>query len=601
MPKPKNKYDLRHLQNLARYQRQVEEIFRQAAVEAALIGTDIDSFDEKHPFSFEDYPRTRTRIEELLEELKTSLQVCIVNGIESEWTLANNKNNELSRQVFGDNIGKLSQEQYSRYFSTNESARDAFIVRKQQGLTISDRVWQYTNGFKNEIELGLDLGLRDGKPASEVARDLKQYLQHPDMLFRRVRDEHGILHLSQNAKQFHPGQGVYRSSYMNARRLAVTETNASYRTSDHLRWQQLDFVVGIEIHLSGNHTCLGRDGKPHEFRDMCDDLQGKYPKDFKFEGWHPHCRCYATSILKTDEEIAKDTEKLLRGEPLDGRSVNEVKDVPQGFKDWLEANKARAQRSYSIPSFITDNMKYVPEGYRELYASRMPYDTFAEYEAAMRYNKAHASFPKEITANNQELSRSLPVMQGKIMNFTEADAGKGNPDYVLPDATALGFKHNCQTCTVAYELRRRGFDVEAKGNPLQKNRKRLREMDKFYEKEADWTERFLNLDGTKADYRWSNSLIADTEEAKRAFIAGKTMEAGRYEVYCAWKGGGAHVFIVERTADGDLIWFDPQSGKKGRSIARYANSMKAGKIGVLRIDNKLINTKYAKRMLKARK
>ena len=43
--------------------------------------------------------------------------------------------------------------------------------------------------------------------------------------------------------------------------LAVTETNAAYRTADHERWQNLDFVVGIEIHLSGNHTCKGRDGK----------------------------------------------------------------------------------------------------------------------------------------------------------------------------------------------------------------------------------------------------------------------------------------------------------------------------------------------------
>ena len=107
-----------------------------------------------------------------------------------------------------------------------------------------------------------------------MARDLKQYLKHPDKLFRRVRDEHGILHFSKNAAAFHPGQGVYRSSYQNARRLAVTETNMAYRTADHERWQNQDFVVGIEIHLSGNHTCKGRDGKPHRFEDICDQLQG---------------------------------------------------------------------------------------------------------------------------------------------------------------------------------------------------------------------------------------------------------------------------------------------------------------------------------------
>ena len=102
--------------------------------------------------------------------------------------------------------------------------------------------------------MGLDLGIRSGKSAAAMTRDLRQYLQHPDKLFRRVRDEHGLLKLSQAAKDFHPGRGVYRSSYMNARRLAATETNIAYRTADHLRWQKMDFVVGIEIVLSNNHT-----------------------------------------------------------------------------------------------------------------------------------------------------------------------------------------------------------------------------------------------------------------------------------------------------------------------------------------------------------
>lgn len=60
--------------------------------------------------------------------------------------------------------------------------------------------------------------------------------------------------------------------------LAATETNMAYRAADYERWQQLDFVVGIRIELSNNHTCLGADGKPHRFHDICDDLQKKYPE-----------------------------------------------------------------------------------------------------------------------------------------------------------------------------------------------------------------------------------------------------------------------------------------------------------------------------------
>ena len=96
-----------------------------------------------------------------------------MNGIRSEWTLANNKNSELARQVFGDNVGKLTQEQYRRYFSTNDNAREAFEKRKVNGLNLSDRVWRYTDQVKAEIELGVDVGIRNGLSADELSRDLR--------------------------------------------------------------------------------------------------------------------------------------------------------------------------------------------------------------------------------------------------------------------------------------------------------------------------------------------------------------------------------------------------------------------------------------------
>ncbi len=194
--------------------------------------------------------------------------------------------------------------------------------------------------------------------SAQRCRDIRQYLRKPNELFRRVRDEHGQLHLSKRAAAYHPGQGVYRSSYKNARRLTATETNMAYETSDYERWQQLDFVVGIEVKLSGNHTCLGGDGKPHEFTDICDELAGKYPKTFKFTGWHPQCRCIAISILKTQEEMDAETQKILNGEPIDGGSVNTVDDVPQAFKDWCAANADRIDRAAergTLPYFLRDN------------------------------------------------------------------------------------------------------------------------------------------------------------------------------------------------------------------------------------------------------
>lgn len=598
-----NKYDKQHLRNLTAYERQVDAIYRAAVKEAAALGLSIRDLDPTRLFSFSDYPITRKRLESLLESLKSGLSAVIVNGVNHEWTLANNKNNELCRQVFGDNVGKLSNAQYRRYFKNNEEARDAFLARKVQGLNLSDRVWKYTNQFKEEIELGLDIGLRSGKAAERLQKDLQLFLQHPDMLFRRVRDEHGQLVLSKRAAAFHPGRGVYRSSYKNARRLAATETNIAYRSADFARWQDLDFVVGIRVVRSNNHPV----------EDICDELsapvgskavkgQGCYPKDFKFTGWHPHCRCHAETILKTEEEMMRDNARLLKGEEPLKESVNTVTGVPQEFKDWLKDNKERAKRSTSVPYFISDNEKYLPKGYKNLYALKTPYETYAEYEAAMRFNKKYADFTPEVLKNIRELDQTLPVMQGKIMNFTEADQQKGNPHFSDPDAKAEGYLINCQTCTMTYELRRRGFPVEALPN---KN-------DEFYKvwcpkNNLTWNDRFLNPDGSRP-IKTRPSVLRDTITAKVGFIEGATKETGRYELYLKWKSvrgrdGGAHVMIVERQKDGNLLWFDPQSGKHGSSkmFNGFMKSAVPVKLSVLRIDDKIINPKFSERFKKASK
>lgn len=356
MAKPKlSTWERKHLANISGYQRQIDRLYDDVLKEAARLGASLEIKGDSL-FSFDDYPALRKRVERLFSGLNSRMYGVIVNGIEAEWTLANNKNSELARQVFGSSVGKLSQAQYRRYFSTNDNAREAFINRQEAGLKLSDRVWRYTGQFKREIELGLDVGIRNGMSAADMTAELRGWLREPDRLFRRVRDEHGELQLSKNAAAYHPGQGVYRSSYKNARRLAATETNIAYRTADYQRWQQLDFVVGIEIKLSNNHTL-----NDEPFEDICDELKGRYPKDFKFTGWHPHCRCHAVTILKTQEEIEADTKKLLNGEPIDGESVNRVDDVPKEFEDWVKDNTSRIVKANKLPYFMTDNEKYVAD------------------------------------------------------------------------------------------------------------------------------------------------------------------------------------------------------------------------------------------------
>lgn len=340
-------YDKRHLNNLLKRAKSVEEMFDEAVKEAARAGAASGFNDPDRPFYIDDFPAVKRRIDELVTQLHDKVVYAIEEGDHEEWLLSCEKNDELV-EAMTRSIG-IPKEQISQWKQPNLEALSAFQARKINGLGLSDRVWSITEQFKQELELALDIGLGEGKSAADLTREVRRYLNDPERLFRRVRDKHGVLRLSKAAKAYHPGQGVYRSSYKNALRLTATENNIAYRTSDYNRWQQLDFVVGIEIRCSNNHPDY----------DVCDELKGKYPKDFKFTGWHPFCRCHAVPILKTAEEMAADNERIMKGEPLDGDSVNKVTSVPAAFDQWIADNKERAKGWSSMPYFVQQNPKYI--------------------------------------------------------------------------------------------------------------------------------------------------------------------------------------------------------------------------------------------------
>lgn len=351
-----DEYDKRHEDDEKDLEKDIREKFLEAILQAAVLVTLIRSFNKEKPFRFEDYPSTAESLKRLLDDLSSGLEDLISSAAILQWDLANMKNDSFSDSIFGDDADALPDWARSLYYARNEEARAVFMRRRIDGMDLSDRVWNLTLQFREEIEMAIDIGLRDGLSADQMSRRLRRYLNEPERLFRRVRDEHGVLHLSKAARAYHPGTGVYRSSYKNARRLAATETNIAYRTADNLRWQQQTFVVGIEIMLSNNHTC---NGEP--FHDICDELMGRYPKDFVFTGWHPLCRCIAVPVLKTDDEVTEDVRKILAGERPSPESANAVKDVPAKFTRWIEDNRERISRAKSLPYFMRDNEKYIPQ------------------------------------------------------------------------------------------------------------------------------------------------------------------------------------------------------------------------------------------------
>ena len=87
-------------------------------------------------------------------------------------------------------------------------------------------------------------------------------------------------------------------------------------------------------------------------------MAGEYPKDFKFWGWHPQCRCTTVPILKTWEQMEKDNERIIQGKrPL--KSKDAITEPPLEFRQWISNNHDKLSAAKVKPYFIQNNPKLI--------------------------------------------------------------------------------------------------------------------------------------------------------------------------------------------------------------------------------------------------
>jgi len=359
------------------YAANVGAVYRSALTEIINLvkGTELEA---GKPFSFSEYGYS-DEVTPILRSMYSRVYQIIRTGVEKEWLNANEHNDGLVKAIFGEH--SIEDNHFARFFQRNMDAMKAFFARKTgAGLNLSQKVWKYTGVFKDELEDALDLAIGEGTPANRLATQIQKYLNDPDRFYRRFRVKIGenedgtpkygrvwkrrifdaesgsYKWVDDDPRKYHPGRGVYRSSYRNAQRLARTETNIAYRTADYERWQQMPFVIGIEIKLSNNHP------EP----DICDDLKGIYPKTFKWSGWHPNCRCYQEPVLASPAELDKMLDNILDGkDPAGVDCANEVTAMPSTFKVWAKDNAERIDRATTagtLPYFLRDNQELVEKG-----------------------------------------------------------------------------------------------------------------------------------------------------------------------------------------------------------------------------------------------
>lgn len=339
IPNQKKKYQ--ELNNrLNRYVALVEQIYDTLNLEVAKAVSCTDySAESDKPFKWSDYPQTRKQIADIQMQFVDDIHSVIYRGTSEEWKNSNEVQDLMADKVLQAYDAIVDKKKYTVLYQTNSDALKSFQSRKDKGFNISDKLWKQSTIYKEELEAAISCAIQKGTSAITLSKQISKYLLDFPSLQKDYKEKYG--------SAMHLLDCEYRSI-----RLARSEINMAYRTAENERWKQMDFVVGYEIKLSSSH----HHRMPHG--DICDRLAGKYPKDFVWTGWHPNDLCYKIPILKTEEEFWE----------WDGRSdvstesVNEVKDVPDAFKQWVGANAYRieeAKKRRTLPYFVRDNQKRI--------------------------------------------------------------------------------------------------------------------------------------------------------------------------------------------------------------------------------------------------
>lgn len=189
--------------------------------------------------------------------------------------------------------------------------------------------------------------------------------------------------------------------------------------------------------------------------------------------------------------------------------------------------------------------------------------------------------PTTPVAPNQDLVDYLTRTQ-TVANSPEMAMKNTNPHY----SESKDYQENCQRCVWAYELQRRGYNVEAlptyKGDDLPRN--------------GNWK----GLSKNSSDWR-NNEFISGKNYKQEITNINNTMnnwgDGSRAIVRVVWKGGRTgHVFNIENHG-GKIKAYDGQTGKNV-DLNDYLSRTQRGYTFLLRTDNADIDMSQVSRYVK---
>lgn len=414
-------------QLFAAYNRRLGMLYSGYVKKLLSLGYNEDVLESDALFNFDNFPLLKARLEDIFNDYFQNSILCYKSGITDGVSLAYTHD--------GDALGQFSVLSDKALQNARKTAAATFIANRfnaKNGLNLAQSVWNYCQQTKSEFEMAMSNviadGLEKGTSAEEVGRRLRQYLNNPDMMYRRY---HTVKVLKNGQKKDvvtwrrkriidgrvrfveepleRVGQGVYRSARKNALRVARTEINAAYHKARNERWKNEPFVIGQHIHISPQHD-------PEEDADICDELEGYYPKDFNWDSWHSQCMCTSDPVMISGEERKQFYKRLAKGEDMTNYiSPNRVKDVPDQYKRYIEANGDKIVDAFKrgkLAWHLADNKSYWVKYLDATQRKEMGVKAMSRREAIQEIAKArHAKRNADKIQKNWTLRRSYMYME----------------------------------------------------------------------------------------------------------------------------------------------------------------------------------------------
>lgn len=372
MPKKlTSKQQKEQLNNLfAVYNKRLGRLYSDYVKKLTSLGYGEDVLEDDALFNFDNFPQLKARLNDIFNDYYQNSLLCYKSGITDGVALAYNHDEMVigGYSVLTDKAIRVARDTAAATFIANR-------LKTKNGLNLAQTVWNYCQQTKSEFEMAMSNtiadGIKQGSSAEEIGKSIRRYLNDPDMMYRRYH----TIKVQKNGKKKDVvtwrrrriidgkvrfveeplekvGMGVYRSARKNALRVARTEINAAYHKARNERWQNEPFVIGQYIHVSPQHN----------IDDICNDLEGRYPKDYVWISWHPQCICTSDPITIQGEEKKEFYKRLMAGEDMSNYvSPFAVLTMPEKYNQYIKDNSeaiVKAGMRGKLAWHLQDNTKY---------------------------------------------------------------------------------------------------------------------------------------------------------------------------------------------------------------------------------------------------